>query len=77
MQGRQRKFQLFALIVDIIIIIIIIVITITITTTTTTTIIISIIIIVTINIIPRSAVLFPIALPGLSLMLFLYFVFSS
>ena len=74
MQGRQRKFQLFALIVDIIIIIIVI--TITITTTTTTTIII-IIIIVTINIIPRSAVLFPIALPGLSLMLFLYFVFSS
>ena len=75
MQGRQRKFQLFALIVDIIIIIIVI--TITITTTTTTTIIIIIIIIVTINIIPRSAVLFPIALPGLSLMLFLYFVFSS
>ena len=74
MQGRQRKFQLFALIVDIIIIIIVI--TITITTTTTTTIII-IIIIVTINIIPRSAVLLPIALPGLSLMLFLYFVFSS
>ena len=75
MQGRQRKFQLFALIVDIIIIIIVI--TITITTTTTTTIIIIIIIIVTINIIPRSAVLLPIALPGLSLMLFLYFVFSS
>ena len=73
MQGRQRKFQLFALIVDIIIIIIVI----TITITTTTTIIIIIIIIVTINIIPRSAVLFPIALPGLSLMLFLYFVFSS
>ena len=74
MQGRQRKFQLFALIVDIIIIIIVI--TITITTTTTTTIII-IIIVVTISIIPRSAVLFPIAIPGLSLMLFLYFVFSS
>ena len=72
MQGRQRKFQLFALIVDIIIIII----TITITTTTTTTTIIIIIIIVIINIIPRSAVLFPIALPGLSLMMFLYFVFS-